>query len=128
MGGLADAFTTRTRKISLVYVTAIDGLYPVNQRIQLIAVGMKTGLPRLSSPVLTYSKLNELFGSDVENFPVMHENIFARYLRFCIAMPALVSSASNGKGPGFWVLSYRVTGRLAENSTNVSVEFVEHSE
>ena len=123
---LADAFTTRGHEVLLVYLTGAAAPHPVNPRIRLVALGMNKSPLGFFRAAVAFRKLNKSFRPDVVHSHLVHANIFARVLRIWITMPILISSAHNTNEEGWWrVLGYRITDRLANISTNVSVEAVE---
>ena len=126
---LADVFITRGHEVVLAYLTGAAALHPVNPRIRVVALGMKKGPLGFVRAAVAFRELNKSFRPDVVHSHLVHANIFARVFRIWITIPVLISSAHNTDEEGWWrVLGYRITDRLANISTNVNAEAVEHFE
>jgi len=102
-------------------------------KTEFIAEGMSvteldiTGFTSLVKGTVRFRKLVKEFCPDVVHSHMVHANLYVRLLRIIVPLKKLICTAHNinegGKGLMFL---YRITNKLANLSTNVSKEALDH--
>ncbi|UYG06321.1 glycosyltransferase [Halomonas sp. M4R1S46] len=123
---LADYFVLAGHEVLLASFHGEAELRPHDRRVQLVNLQMRRSLLGVLAEMWRLHRLVRSFRPDVVNSHLVHANILTRLLRLVTPMPRLVSSAHNTNEEGLGrMLAYRLTDRLADISTNVSVGAVE---
>ncbi|XKH58855.1 glycosyltransferase [Halomonas sediminis] len=123
---LADYFVSAGHEVLLASFHGEAELRPYDARVQLVNLQMRRSPLAVLAGIWRLHRLVRSFRPDVVNSHLVHANILTRLLRLVTPMPRLVSSAHNTNEEGLGrMLAYRLTDRLADISTNVSVRAVE---
>lgn len=102
-----------------VLVNEFSGVATVPLDIDKTTVGFVKGY-------LKFRRLISDFKPDIVHSHMVHANLLSRIMRFSIKIPKLVCSAHNtNEGGALRMLAYRLTDRLADVTTNVSLEAVQ---
>lgn len=124
--GLAHRYAEAGHEVMLVRFHGEAELCPVDSRVRLVNLGMRRSPLGVLAAMWRLRRLIRAFRPDVVNSHLVHANILTRLLRLTTTMPRLVSSAHNTNEEGrLRMVAYRLTDRLADVSTNVSIEAVE---
>lgn len=122
---LADELVKLGHKVKIAYLTGDVIVSPKNPYIQLIPIKMNSPKDLIGA----YFRLNKVvkkFKPDVIHSHMFHANIISRLLRLTTNIPKIISSSHNtNEGGRLRMLSYRMTDRLVNISTNVSQEAVD---
>lgn len=121
---LADKARERGHLVSIVYLTGEVELAPANKDISLISLQMK-GYKDFFQAAVRLRKLIKSIKPDVIHSHMVHANLLTRLIRLTIKIPRLVCTAhSTNEGGVTRMLAYMLTDKLADVTTNVSVEAV----
>lgn len=122
---LADELVKLGHKVKIAYLTGDVIVSPKNLDIELIPIKMNS--PKdLIRAYFRLKKVVKKFKPDVIHSHMFHANIISRLLRLTTNIPKTISSSHNtNEGGRFRMLSYRMTDRLVNISTNVSQEAVD---
>ena len=119
---LADAMFERGHEVKIAYLIGEVITQPEHQEIEIIKVNLsnfKTLLPAY----LKLAKIIKNFKPEVVHSHMVHANILVRLVRITTSIDKLISTAHNSnEGGALRMISYRITHRLADVSTNVSQE------
>lgn len=119
---LADAMFERGHEVKIAYLIGEVITQPEHQEIEIIKVNLsnfKTLLPAY----LKLAKIIKKFKPEVVHSHMVHANILVRLVRITTSIDKLISTAHNSnEGGALRMISYRITHRLADVSTNVSQE------
>lgn len=122
---LADALVERGHTVCIFYMTGDALLSPKNKSIRVFSLGMKNAFSFVSA----YRRLLVLlrdFRPDIVHSHMFHANILARLIRLSFNIPRLICTAhSTNEGGRLRMLTYHLTDKLADISTNVSEEAVD---
>lgn len=123
---LADQFAQQGFDVTIAYMLQPAVVLPKDPRVKLIWLGgTKSPLGILKA----YKNLVLLIRKskpDVVHSHMFHANILSRLARLLAPMPRLISTAHNtNEGGKLRMLAYRLTNRLADVFTNVSVDAVQ---
>lgn len=125
VANLADGLVNRGHEVKVAYLTGEALVLPNNKSIEVVAIGMK-GKADFVSAYFKLRKLVKDFAPDVVHSHMVHANLMSRLLRLKIKIPKLVCTAhSTNEGGRLRMLSYRITDKLADVSTNVSQKAVD---
>ena len=117
---LADAMCKKGNEVQIVYLTGEILTLPISKKIKIIKIGLNS----IASLPKSYLKLRRVirnFRPDVVHTHMVHANILTRLVRTTTSMNKLICTAhSSNEGGVIRMLSYRVTDRLANLTTNVS--------
>jgi len=123
---LADRFCRQGKQVLVVYMTGEVRLRPSEAGVKITGLGIDKSPKGL---VKAYSRLRQIirtFKPDVVHSHMVHANLLSRLVRLTTRIPRLVCTAhSTNEGGPLRMLAYRLTDRLADFSSNVSVEAVE---
>jgi glycosyltransferase involved in cell wall biosynthesis len=123
---LADVYAARGHCVVLGYMTGPARLVPSDPRIRLVKFEFRGGIVSFVRAAIQCRRLIRSLDPDVVHTHLVHANLFARLLRVCTPMRALISSSHTTNEEGWWrMLAYMATDSLATVSTNVSDEGVE---
>ena len=107
-------------EVQIVYLTGEILTLPISKKIKIIKIGLNS----IASLPKSYLKLRRVirnFRPDVVHAHMVHANILTRLVRTTTSMNKLICTAhSSNEGGVIRMLSYRVTDRLANLTTNVS--------
>lgn len=124
--GLAHRYAEGGHEVVLVRFHGDAELCPADSRVRLVNLRMRRTPLGVLAAMWRLHRLIRAFRPDVVNSHLVHANILTRLLRLTTTMPRLVSSAHNTNEEGrLRMVAYRLTDRLADVSTNVSIEAVE---
>ncbi|MCG3843599.1 glycosyltransferase [Psychrobacter sp. Ps1] len=116
---LADAMFEKGHEVKIAYLTGEVITQPANE-IELLSIGL-TDAVTLPKAYFTLSKIIKGFKPDIIHAHMVHANILTRLVRLITPMSKLICTAHNSnEGGAVRMLSYRVTDRLANLTTNVS--------
>lgn len=122
---LADALAEKGHSIFLVYMTGVALVTPNDLRVKVVGLDITSKANALSA----FFKLRNIirsFKPDVVHSHMVHANIFSRLTRLITPITRLISTAhSSNEGGRLRMWAYRLTGLLADVSTNVSAEAVD---
>lgn len=122
---LADRMAGRGHEVGIAYLTGEAALLPANGSIRVTGFGISKSVGGLFR---AYGSLRRLIGSfrpDVVHSHMVHANLLARLVRLTTKVPRLICTAHNtDEGGPARMWAYRLTGRLADLSTNVSAKAV----
>lgn len=123
---LADKMHNLGHQVKIVYLKGQKvTVKPLCSDIELIYLGFENFISLFCASVKLKKIINE-FKPDVIHCHMVHANIFVRLNRLIVSMPKLICTAHNAnEGGKIRMLAYRLTNRLADINTNVSVEAVE---
>lgn len=122
---LADALVARGHQVKIAYLTGEALVLPKSASIEVISIGMQ-GSKDFCKAYFKLRRVVKNFKPDVVHGHMIHANLLSRLLRLTISIPKLVcTSHSNNEGGALRILSYRLTDRLADISTNVSQDAVD---
>ena len=123
---LADQYVALGHEVMLVRFHGDPELKPRDDRVKLYNLGMRRTPLSVVAALWRLRQILISFRPDVVNTHLFHPNILVRLIRTVSPIPRLISSAHNTYEQGLLrMLTYRLTDRLAELSTNVSEEAVE---
>jgi glycosyltransferase involved in cell wall biosynthesis len=121
---LADAFVAAGSEVLLVYLKGPAEVLPQRPEVKRICLHMESAKDLLTGYV-KFARIVRRFQPDVVHAHMFHAAMLARLVRPIAAMPVLVSTMHTPfVGGRFRALTYRVTDRLTDISTNVSSEAV----
>jgi glycosyltransferase involved in cell wall biosynthesis len=121
---LADKAKSLGHNVSIVYLTGVANLTPKNKDIPLHSLGMRNSMDFFKAAI-GLRKLIKQYEPDVVHSHMVHANILSRLVRLLVRFPRLVCTAHSTNEGGFLrMLTYRITDKLADITTNVSVEAV----
>lgn len=123
---LADKMYALGHTVKIAYLKDVDIVVkPKSEKIELVYIGLNY----FFDIFLAYNKYNKLineFRPDVVHSHMVHANLFSRINQIFVKVPKLVCTAHNAnEGGKIRMLGYRLTNRLADINTNVSIEAVE---
>lgn len=122
---LADQLAARGHQVMVVSLTGPTLFKPNNPQVEVVALQMTKTPAGFVRGYLAVRGLLRRFQPDVLHSHMVHANLLARLVRLSIAVPRLICTAHNtNEGGRLRMLAYRLTDRLADLSTNVSVEAV----
>lgn len=117
---LADAMFKKGNEVKIAYLTGEVITQPANKEIELLGIGL-TNVITLPKAYLTLSKIVRNFKPDIIHAHMVHANILTRLVRLITPMTKLICTAHNSnEGGAVRMMSYRLTNRLANLTTNVS--------
>lgn len=117
---LADAMFKKGHEVKIAYLTGEIITQPANKEIELLGIGL-TNVITLPKAYLTLSKIVRNFKPDIIHAHMVHANILTRLVRLITPMTKLICTAhSSNEGGAVRMMSYRLTNRLANLTTNVS--------
>lgn len=123
---LADEFAKRGHQVILISLTGQTINRPAVKEVSVVELGMEKTIASFAKNYRTVHKMIRDFSPDIVHSHMFHANIFARLLRLSTKMQRLICTAHNtNEGGRLRMLAYRLTDRLADLSTNVSVEAVQ---
>lgn len=124
---LAEQFSALGHQVLLIFMTGGEVVSrPKSPMIEVVALGMAKTPFGFIQAYRQARKIIEKFKPDVIHSHMVHANIFSRLLRLTIHIPKLICTAhSTNEGGRGRILSYRLTDRLCDISTNVSQEAVD---
>ncbi|QIC61257.1 glycosyltransferase [Acinetobacter schindleri] len=118
---LADQMSKRGHQVKIAYLKGEVVVRPKNSEIELVYLGLES-IKQSTSAYKNYKKLLKAFQPDVVHAHMVHANIFARIARIFYPIPKLICTAhSNNEGGKGRMLAYRLTHRLSDITTNVSL-------
>ena len=125
VANLADELVKSGHEVKIAYLIGEALVLPKNKSIEVVAIGMR-GKADFLSAYFKLRKLAKEFRPDVVHSHMVHANLISRLLRLTVKIPKLVCTAHNtNEGGRLRMLSYRITDKLADISTNVSQEAVD---
>lgn len=117
---LADIMFEKGHEIKIAYLTGEVITRPANKEIELLSVGL-TNVVTLPKAYLTLFKIIRDFKPNIIHAHMVHANILTRLVRLVTPMQKLICTAHNSNEGGILrMLSYRMTDRLSNLTTNVS--------
>jgi len=117
---LADAMFMKGHEVKIAYLTGEVITQPTNKEIELLNIGL-TNIITLPKVYLALSKIVRNFKPDIVHAHMVHANILTRLVRLITPMTKLICTAhSSNEGGAVRMMSYRLTNRLANLTTNVS--------
>ena len=119
---LADKMFEKGHDVKIAYLTGNVLTKPIYSEIELIKINLNNVL---SFPIayLRLSNIIRNFIPDVIHSHMIHANILTRLIRLITPMKKLICTAHNSdEGGRTRMLTYRITHRLADLTTNVSHE------
>lgn len=117
---LADAMFKKGHEVKIAYLTGDIITQPANKEIELLSIGL-TNVITLPKAYLSLSKIVRNFKPDIIHAHMVHANILTRLVRLITPMTKLICTAHNSnEGGTVRMMSYRLTNRLANLTTNVS--------
>jgi glycosyltransferase involved in cell wall biosynthesis len=117
---------SRTHEVCVCFLTGRQEIEVDSPHVQLMGLGIEKSLGSLLHGIEKFRRLVCDFKPDVVHSHMVHANIFARLMRFMAPFPRLISSAhSTYEGGRLRMMAYAVTHKLADVTTNVSVEAVQ---
>jgi glycosyltransferase involved in cell wall biosynthesis len=123
---LADRFVAKGHEVVLVSLTGRPEMLPKDPRVCVEVLDMTRTVRGVATGMGRLRKLLMKVRPDVVNSHLVHANILLRLLRPFVRMQNLISSAHNTNEEGRWrMIAYRLTDRMADISTNVSMEAVQ---
>ncbi|RSE21609.1 glycosyltransferase [Acinetobacter johnsonii] len=112
-------------QVKIAYLKGEIVVKPKNQDIELVYLELES-FSQIYKACRLYQKIINNFKPDVVHSHMIHANIFSRINQIFIKVPKLICTAHNAnEGGKIRMLGYRLTNRLADINTNVSVEAVE---
>jgi len=125
VSGLADKFAQRGHEVKIVVLLGLVDFAPSEANVTIENLGLRKNIFSLISSVRKLYQIVDEFRPDVANSHLFQANILLRLLRIFANIPLLISSAHNtNEGARHRMLAYRATDRLADISTNVSIDAV----
>lgn len=125
---LADRMSALGHQVKVAYLKGEIIVRPKNNNIELVYIGLES-LKNSKNAYLNYKNLILKFKPDVVHAHMVHANIFTRIARKFIPIPKLICTAhSNNEGGKLRMFAYKVTHRLANLTTNVSISACESFE
>jgi len=125
VSSLADRYALVGHEVVLVRLHGQADILPSNPAVRVENLAMRKRPLSVLQAMARFRSIIKEFRPDVVNSHLVHANIIARLLRLVTTMPRLISSAhNNNEGGMVRILSYRLTDRLADISTNVSEQAV----
>jgi glycosyltransferase involved in cell wall biosynthesis len=113
-------------EICICYFTGEHGVPVDVSRIHVVGLDIKKTIFGVFNGYLALRKLIADFRPDVVHGHMIHANILSRLARLTIKFPRLICTAHNTyEGGMLRMLAYRLTDRLADVTTNVSLEAVQ---
>ncbi len=123
---LADRFARQGHEVMVAYITGEAKLRPTEARVRIVGMGVDRSPGGLVKACRHLRRLVAEFRPDVVHSHMVHANLLARVVRLGVRIPTLVCTAhSTNEGGRLRMLFYRLTDRLADFSSNVSVEAVQ---
>lgn len=117
---LADAMFKKGHEVKIAYLTGDIITQPANKEIELLSIGLSNVIT-LPKAYLSLSKIVRNFKPDIVHAHMVHANILTRLVRLVTPMTKLICTAHNSnEGGAVRMMSYRLTNRLANLTTNVS--------
>lgn len=122
---LADRLAGRGHEVEIAYLTGEAGLLPSHVGIRVTGFGISRSIGGFLRAYTALRRLVKSYRPDVVHSHMVHANLLARVVRLTTRMPRLICTAHNtNEGGPARTCVYRLTDRLADVSTNVSVEAV----
>lgn len=122
---LADVLVARGHEVKIAHLMGKAAILPDNPDIEVVPLGVKSSKDIFKA----YIKLRALvkrMKPDIIHSHLYHANLLTRLLRLTIGAPKIISSSHNTiEGGRFRMLTYRLTDKLVNISTNVSQEAVD---
>lgn len=116
----------KDHEVCICYLTGEQAFSVQDALIRIEGLGMHKRVVSFFSGFLKLRSIVREFRPDIVHSHMVHANIFARLLRLSVRFPVLICSAHNTfEGGRLRMLTYRLTDRLADLTTNVSQEAVE---
>lgn len=123
---LADRFCRHGAEVLVAYITGEAKLAPSEPNVKTVGLNVNKSLKGLLEAHSQLRQLIKRFQPDVVHSHMVHANLLARIVRLTTPIPRLVCTAhSTNEGGRLRMLAYRITDRLADFSSNVSLEAVE---
>lgn len=117
---LADAMFKKGHEVKIAYLTGNIITQPANKEIELLSIGLSNVIT-LPKAYLSLSRIVRDFKPDIVHAHMVHANILTRLVRLVTPMTKLICTAHNSnEGGAVRMMSYRLTNRLANLTTNVS--------
>ncbi|MGL0928697.1 glycosyltransferase [Vibrio vulnificus] len=125
---LANCFKNEGCQIKIVYFTGDNVVFEDDESFEIIKLSIHS-IFSLFSAFYKFKKLIVEFEPDVIHSHMVHANLFCRLLRVFYNYKRLISTAhSSNEGGSARMLAYRLTHRLSDVTTNVSVFAVKEFE
>lgn len=122
---LADKAKSLGHEVTIAYLTGRVELAPNDKEISLISLGI-TNYKDFFKAISRLRKLIQQLNPDIVHSHMVHANILSRLVTLFVSIPRLVCTAhSTDEGGPARMLAYRLTDRLADITTNVSIEAVQ---
>lgn len=108
-------------KVKVAYLTGDGALLSDEVSVEAIGFHIKKSFIGLFKSLFLLRRLVKDFAPDVLHSHMVHANLLARCVRVTTYMPKLICTAHNtNEGGKLRMLAYRLTGPLADVTTNVS--------
>ncbi|WP_417522206.1 glycosyltransferase [Marinobacter sp.] len=121
---LADEMAARGHTVMIAYLVGPALVTPRNKKVAIEALKLES-MRRFVPSFIAFIKLTREFKPDVIHSHMVHANILARLARpFCSVKRLVCTAHSNNEGGKSRMLAYRLTGFLADVTTNVSQDAV----
>jgi len=122
---LSDALAKAGHDVLLVYLKEPMEVWPRRPEVRAACVGINS-VADLVPGFARFRRLVREFKPDVVHSHMFHATLVARIARMTMRIPSLVSTMHTAYDGGrLKALAYRLTDRLSDISTNVSVEAVD---
>ena len=122
---LSDALAKAGHEVLLVYLKEPMEVWPRRPEVRAACVGINS-VADLAPGFARFRRLVREFKPDIVHSHMFHATLVARIARMTTRIPSLVSTMHTAYDGGkLKALAYRVTDRLSDISTNVSVEAVD---
>lgn len=122
---LADQFDQRGHDVSIASLSGDIVVRPGSPGVRVIPIAMSKSPGGVLRGYLALRRLIRRLKPDVVHSHMVHANIVTRLVRLSTRMPCLISTAhSTDEGGRGRMWAYRLTGFLADLSTNVSDQAV----
>lgn len=107
--------------VKVAYLTGEGALLSDEVSVEAIGFNIKKTVVGFFRSVFLLRRLVKDFSPDVLHSHMVHANLLARCVRVLTSMPRLICTAHNtNEGGKLRMLAYRLTGSLADITTNVS--------
>lgn len=122
---VAENLADRGHKVTIAYMLEPALVVPQEGNIDVVWLGGDKTPAGMAKAFRNYLKLLKKLRPDVVHSHMFHANILARAARLFVRIPRVVSTAhSTNEGGQLRMMAYRLTHKLADVFTNVSVEAV----
>lgn len=122
---IADYLSDRGHQVCVVYLKGDAITQPRSASVRVIGLHIESVFDVIRALTRQLPRIVKEFKPSVVHTHMFHANILGRLLRLRVRIPRLITTAHNtNEGGRGRMLLYRLTGRLSDVFTNVSVEAV----